>query len=77
MYLSEHQYTYPDVLKLPLDLITGRGHKICPLPTIDCWRGKHSLGGSEYWGGLEDRNLYREPYFTFIEKVYLEYGIVI
>jgi hypothetical protein len=53
MYLSGHQYSCLDVFKFPLDLINGRGHTICPLPTIACWRGKHSLRGSEYWGGLE------------------------
>jgi hypothetical protein len=55
MCLSGHQYSCPDVFKFPLDLIAGRGHKICPLPTIIYWRGKHPLGGSEYWGGLEGR----------------------
>jgi hypothetical protein len=72
MYLSGHQYSCLDVFKFPLDLITGRGHMICPLPTIACWRGKHSLRGSEYRGDLEGRNLYRGPqftFFTFIEKV--------
>jgi hypothetical protein len=54
-----------DVFKFPLDLITGRGHTICPLPSIACWRGKHSLRDSEYWSGLEGRNLYRGPQFTF------------
>jgi hypothetical protein len=28
MYLSGHKYSCPDVLKFPLDLITGRGHRL-------------------------------------------------
>jgi hypothetical protein len=28
MYLSGHQYNSPDVLKFPLDLIAGRGHRL-------------------------------------------------
>jgi hypothetical protein len=35
MYLSGHQYSYPDLFKFPLDLITGRGHRLAlflPLP---------------------------------------------
>jgi hypothetical protein len=64
MYLSGNQYSCLDVFKFPLDLITGRG-LTCPLPTIACWRGKHLLRGSEYWSGLEGRNLYRGPQFTF------------
>jgi hypothetical protein len=59
-----HQYSCLDVFNFLLDLVTGR--KICPLPTIAYWRGKHSLRGSEYWGGLEGRNLYRGPQFTFL-----------
>jgi hypothetical protein len=35
MYWSGHQYSYPDLFKSPLDLITGRGHRLTlflPLP---------------------------------------------
>jgi hypothetical protein len=65
-----HQYSCLDVFKFPLDLVTGRGYTICPLPAIACWRGKHSLRGSEYWGGLEGRNLYRGPQFTGFFYIY-------
>jgi hypothetical protein len=72
LYLSGHQYSCLDVFKFSLDLITGRGHTTCSLPTIACWRGKHLLRCSEYWSGLEGTKLYRGPqftFFTFIEKV--------
>jgi hypothetical protein len=65
MYLSGHQYSCLDIFKFPLDLIIGRGHMTCPLPTIACWRGKLSLRGAEYWSGLEGRNLYRDLRLLF------------
>jgi hypothetical protein len=46
MYLSGHQYSYPDVL---------RGHRLVLFLPLPVGNGKHPLGGSDYLGGLEGR----------------------